>query len=119
MLPPLKHYFEAQDELRKTGHEWTTYLNGFFLDYFATPSLKSYTKRNVITLDIENKVAAIPGTGNDLITFTYTFDVAKYIVASLDLAKWPEGSRIVGGQMTWKEFLKLAEEARGALCASV
>lgn len=49
------------------------------------------------------------------VTFTYTFDVARYVVAALDLAAWPEESCVAGDTLTWNEFLALAEEARGEL----
>lgn len=82
------------------------------MDYFS-PSLKSYLKPWTIIIDIENKSAAIPGSGNDLVTFTYSFDVAKFVVAALSLDKWPREMRVIGDTMTWNEVLRLAEEARG------
>ena len=82
------------------------------MDYFS-PSLKSYLKPWTIIIDIENKSAAIPGTGNDLVTFTYSFDVAKFVVAALSLDKWPRDMRVIGDTMTWNDVLRLAEEARG------
>ncbi len=82
------------------------------MDYFS-PSLKSYLKPWTIIIDIENKSAGIPGSGNDLVTFTYSFDVAKFVVAALSLDKWPREMRVIGDTMTWNEVLRLAEEARG------
>lgn len=66
-------------------------------------------------IDMENKKAGIPGTGNDPMTFTYTFDVARFAVAALDLPKWDELMYCYGDKTTWKEFLKQAEEARGKI----
>ncbi|KAL1638581.1 hypothetical protein SLS58_008794 [Diplodia intermedia] len=114
LLPHLKFRLDALAELRKTGLEWTRFQNGFFLDYFALPHIKSYQIPIAPVLDVANKVAAIPGDGNTPVAFTYTFDVAKFVVAALDLPKWDSEYLIVGDKLTWNEFLKLAEEVRGS-----
>lgn len=64
-------------------------------------------------IDIANKVAAIPGTGNEVISFSYTFDVARVVSRMLELNTWEEATYIVGDKLTWNDFLRLAEEARG------
>ncbi|KAI0170699.1 NmrA-like family protein [Pestalotiopsis sp. NC0098] len=53
------------------------------------------------------------GTGDEMVTFTHTFDVARFLVAALDLDKWPRELRISGDVMTFKEFVKMAEEFKG------
>ncbi|KAF4341686.1 hypothetical protein FBEOM_4359 [Fusarium beomiforme] len=100
-------------ELRTTSLEWTRFNNGFFLDYYGPPSFKSYMNRVAWAIDIANKKAGIPGTGNEPMTFTYTFDVAKFVVAALDMPKWDELMYCYGEKTTWNQFLKQAEEARG------
>ncbi|BCS25504.1 uncharacterized protein APUU_50215S [Aspergillus puulaauensis] len=109
VLPQLKDYFDAIETLQKSDLEWTVFHNGIFLDYFGGPAMKSYLKPNVFVIDIANKVAAIPGDGNAPVTFTYTFDLAKFIVASLSLEKWPQESKVIGDEMTWNEFVSLVE----------
>ncbi|GMF72607.1 unnamed protein product [Aspergillus oryzae] len=113
VLPQLKVYFDGLEELRKSELEWTVFHIGMFMDYFATPALKSYLKPHIAALDLENKVAAIPGDGKVPVTLIYSFDMARFVVASLDLEHWEEESRVVGDEITWNEFLVLAEEARG------
>ncbi|KAH9430055.1 hypothetical protein MCOR02_009777 [Pyricularia oryzae] len=100
-------------ELRRTQLEWTRFNNGYFLDYYAPPSLKSHMLRVAFGIDIANKKAAIPGDGNALMTFTYTFDVARFVVASLDLPKWDELLYCYGEKLTWNEFLRQAGEVTG------
>ncbi|KAH7230678.1 uncharacterized protein BKA55DRAFT_696595 [Fusarium redolens] len=101
--------------LRTTDLEWTRFDNGFFLDYYGPPSLlKSYMNRVAWAIDIVNKKAGIPGTGNEPMTFTYTFDVAKFVIATLDLPKWDELMYCHGEKTTWNEFLKQAEEVTGS-----
>lgn len=118
-LPPLKLYFDAIVALKKADLEWTVIYNGLFLDYFTMPHIKTHLSPNVIALDIAHKHAAIPGTGQVPITFTYTHDVAKFIVMALDLPKWDHESRIVGDTLTWNEFLKVAEETLGKSCLAM
>ncbi|KAG9498264.1 hypothetical protein J7337_011160 [Fusarium musae] len=101
-------------ELRKTNLEWTRFDNGFFLDYYGPPTLKSYMQRVAWAIDIANKKAGIPGTGNEPMTFTYTFDVAKFVVAALDLPQWEELMYCYGEKTTWNKFLKQAEDAIGS-----
>ncbi|KAK7428229.1 hypothetical protein QQZ08_005295 [Neonectria magnoliae] len=60
-----------------------------------------------------NKTASIPGTGKEVMTFTYSLDVAKFVVEAFNLPKWDRDTIIIGDKMTREEFVKLAEEARG------
>ncbi|KAL0937796.1 NmrA-like family protein [Colletotrichum truncatum] len=117
ILPPLEHYFTSLAALSSTTSlEWAVVLNGTFLEYFAPPALKSHhPPHSVIVLDMEHNAAAIPGDGNTPVTFTYTFDVARFVVAALDLDRWPETHelRIVGDELTFNEFVRLAEEIKG------
>ncbi|KAJ4288921.1 hypothetical protein N0V90_011262 [Kalmusia sp. IMI 367209] len=114
ILPPLQDYFDCLDELAKTNLEWSVVLNGIFLDYYSGPPIKSYLAPNAFAIDMENNEAAIPGTGDEMITFTHTFDVAKFLVAALDLDVWPRALRISGDEITFNEFVKLAQEIKGA-----
>ncbi|KAH7268884.1 hypothetical protein B0J15DRAFT_579344 [Fusarium solani] len=112
-LPVLKHYFQAIETLRQSPLEWTIFQNGCFLDYWGHPHIKSYLRPSPFGIDIAGKVAAIPGDGDTRFTVTYSFDVAKYVVAALDLDEWPETTRIAGDIITWKEFVNLAESTTG------
>ncbi|EOO01025.1 putative -like family protein [Phaeoacremonium minimum UCRPA7] len=113
-LPMLADYFKAIDELKKSGLQWTVINNGCFLDYWGQPHIKTFLRPSPFGLDIANKEAAIPGDGNTPFSLTYTFDVARYVVALQDLDEWPEVSRFAGDIITWNEFLRLAEETTGS-----
>ncbi|KAK0374324.1 hypothetical protein CLIM01_08314 [Colletotrichum limetticola] len=115
LLPPLEHYFTSLRALSNTNLEYAAVHNGTFLEYFAPPALKSHHPHSTIVLDIAHAAAAIPGDGNTPVTFTYTFDVARYVVAALDLPTWPADHelRIVGDELTFNEFVRLAEEIKG------
>ncbi|KAJ9412442.1 hypothetical protein QL093DRAFT_2570532 [Fusarium oxysporum] len=84
------------DALEKTELEWTAVVNGFFLDYWGAPNLKTYLDH-----------LTIPAV------FTYTKDVAKFTAKLLTLEKWEPVSYIIGDRLTWKEFTQLAEEVTG------
>ncbi|TVY71786.1 Oxidoreductase BOA1 [Fusarium oxysporum f. sp. cubense] len=104
----------AVEALRETNLQWTRIVNGYFLDYYGLPYLKSYLTPFKFAVDIANKAAAIPGTGNDIVYFTYTFHVAKFVVALLGLSDWDETTYCYGDKATWNEILQLAEESRGS-----
>ncbi|KAF9781446.1 hypothetical protein IL306_013442 [Fusarium sp. DS 682] len=105
----------AQDELRKTNLEWTSVHLGFFLDFWGSP--KSAAKSNLHTpstfVDIKYRAAAIPGSGDVPVTFTYSRDVARFVAALLNLEKWEEATYIIGDKVTFNEMVKIAEEATG------
>ncbi|KNB16946.1 hypothetical protein FOXG_14949 [Fusarium oxysporum f. sp. lycopersici 4287] len=52
------------DALEKTELEWTAVVNGFFLDYWGAPNLKTYLDHLTIVLDIPARKAAILGNPN-------------------------------------------------------
>ncbi|EEY16168.1 conserved hypothetical protein [Verticillium alfalfae VaMs.102] len=103
-------FFEALD---KTQLEWTVVANGFFLDYWGFPHVKSYLQPITLVLDLAANRAAIPGSGNTPVIFTYTRDVAKFTAKLLTLDKWEPESYIIGDKVTWNEFVKTAEQVRG------
>lgn len=62
---------------------------------------------------MEHNVAGIPGDGSAPVTLTYTFDVARFVAAALDLEAWPRELRVVGDEVTFNELVAMAEEAKG------
>lgn len=78
------------------------------------PHIKTHLSPNVLAIDIAHKTAAIPGTGDTPVTFMYSYDVAKFVVASLDLPVWKRESRVIGETITWNQFVDLAEQILGS-----
>ncbi|KAM0435805.1 hypothetical protein ACHAPT_002693 [Fusarium lateritium] len=103
----------AEAALEKTQLEWTMVCNGWFLDYWGMPKIKSYLNPLVLAIDVAAMKAAIPGSGTTPITFTYSFDVAKYTAALLGLEKWQKVSYVIGDKLSWNKLLQLAEATRG------
>lgn len=83
------------------------------MDYYGAPHIKTYLPPNPWPIDMANAAAALPGDGEAQMTFTCSFDVAQFVVKSLDLPRWDEEMRIVGDTVKLNDFLKMAEEARG------
>lgn len=77
------------------------------------PHVESNLKPLTFVLDVTNKAAAIPGTGNERMTFTYTKDLAGFVVAALDLQTWTYPMVCYSEKTTWNEAVKIAEEYRG------
>lgn len=103
----------TDEELRKTSLEWTRFVVGFFLDYYGYPHIKTHLPPMSFAVDLASKKAALPGTGEEPITFTYSYDMAKFVVAFLDLPTWNHTTYCYGEKTTWNEFIKVAEEVTG------
>lgn len=102
------------EQLRQTDLEWTRFHVGYFLDYYGMPHIETHLPAPfAFVFDIPNKVAAIPGSGDDVFSLTYTQDVAKFVVKALGLPKWEEETFCYGDKVTWNQVLELAEEATG------
>jgi nucleoside-diphosphate-sugar epimerase len=101
------------DELCTTDLEWTTVYNGQIVDYFGTPHIKSHMGVFSIHIDMANRVAAIPGTGNDVMSFTYSFDVARFVEAALEMPRWEKQMFCYSDTSTYNDVLKLAEKGTG------
>ncbi|KAJ3956610.1 hypothetical protein N0V92_006845 [Colletotrichum tropicale] len=98
--------------LKSTSLEWTAVFNGYFLDYFGTPKVKSYMDDVSFFVDVANNVAAIPGSGEVPVVFTHSFDVARLVAALLEKDKWPEETYIIGDKVTFHEMVRLAEKVK-------
>jgi hypothetical protein len=105
----------AVEELKKTKLEYTLFTVGYFLDYLGIPHVKTYLKPLQTAIEVNNKAAAIPGTGNTTVCWTYTGDIARCVVAMIDAEKWEERSFIVGDRKSLNEVLAIAESVRGKI----
>lgn len=78
------------------------------------PHVESYLSPLVVFVDIAHRKAAVPGsTGDELINFTYTRDLAKFVVASLSLENWDQVMHVYSDQVSIRQIVDLAEEATG------
>ncbi|QKD56884.2 uncharacterized protein FOBCDRAFT_241585 [Fusarium oxysporum Fo47] len=93
--------------------EYSAVLNGYFADYWVVPKVKSYQDPMPLVVDMVKNFAAIPGSGNELVTFTHTFDVARFVAALVGAPKWEKESYIIGDKVSWNQFVQYAQEAKG------
>ncbi|KAK4061637.1 uncharacterized protein Triagg1_10179 [Trichoderma aggressivum f. europaeum] len=102
-------------ELEKTHLEYTLFSHGVFMDYYGMPKCQSYLTPWVFAIDIAHKVAGIPGSGNVPAVYTYSGDVAKFVVAATGLpdGTWHKHSIMIGDRRTLNEVLGTAESIRG------
>ena len=78
------------------------------------PHVETYLSPLVFAVDIANKMAAIPGaTGDETISFTYTKDLAKFVVVAVDLPKWDQALHCFSDNASWNEVVQIAEEMIG------
>ncbi|RSL72557.1 hypothetical protein CEP53_001051 [Fusarium sp. AF-6] len=112
-FPAAQAKLAAMAELEGTNLEWTIVCNGFFLDYWGMPKVKSYLGPMTLFIDPASKEAAIPGSGDTPVVFTYSQDVAKFTAALLTLDKWEKESYVIGTKLSLNKFLELAEEVQG------
>ncbi|KAJ3547403.1 hypothetical protein NM208_g1534 [Fusarium decemcellulare] len=112
-LPHGFQHIDAYAQLAEAELEWTAFNLGWFLEYYGMPHVDTYIPQTTFVVDMANNRAAIPGDGEQAMTFTYSKDVAKYVVAALDLPQWERDTYIIGDKMTWNKFVKLAQDAKG------
>ncbi|KAK4451011.1 NAD(P)-binding protein [Podospora aff. communis PSN243] len=112
-FPAGRAKMELLRTLEASELETTMVLNGFFADYFVAPKVPSYFQPLPLAIDIPFNTAAIPGSGEVPAVFTHTWDVAKFVAKLIDAPKWDRKSYIIGDKVTWNEFLRIAEEAKG------
>lgn len=111
---PTSIYQKASEAaLRSTKLEWTRFSVGFFIDYYGIPAIKTHLPPMSFVVDMNSKKAAIPGTGDEPIALTYSYDVAKFVSAYLDAPNWEELTYVYGEKTTWNAFIKVAEEVTG------
>ncbi len=108
-----QYWIDNAEALKTTNLKHTRIVNGFFMDYWGMPHLNSYLKPFPWAIVVDEKVAAIPGSGDDVLSMTYSFDLAEFILRMLDTKEWPEISAISGQDVTFNQLMKWAEDARG------
>ncbi|KAH7161739.1 hypothetical protein EDB81DRAFT_925388 [Dactylonectria macrodidyma] len=110
---PAINKLSAMAALEETSLEWTIICNGFFLDYWGMPKVKTYLTPITLLVDIAAGKAGIPGSGDIPVVFTYSHDAAKFTAAALTLDKWEKELYAIGAKITLNDLVKVAEDVRG------
>ncbi|KAK7219672.1 hypothetical protein V2G26_007675 [Clonostachys chloroleuca] len=108
---PIRH--QTIETLRSTDLEFTTVYNGTIIDQVGTPHIRSHMGVYGIHIDMAGRAAAIPGSGEDVVSFTYSFDIARFVEAALGLEKWETEMYCYSDNITHNEILRIAEETVG------
>jgi hypothetical protein len=105
----------AVTELENSSLEYTLFSHGLFMDYYGLPRIKSYMSPWVFAVDMANRVAGIPGSGDGKAVYTYSGDVARFVVATLGLppGSWRKHSIMIGDRQSLNQVLRIAESVRG------
>lgn len=117
--PDVQRFIDIIDALKISGLEYTRVYPGYFMDYWGVPNVRTHIRYFAYGVDICNARAVIPGDGNDLITMTYSYDMAEFVVHLMDLPSWPESSYIAGDDITFNRILDLAQTLRGNFLGAV
>lgn len=88
---------------------------GLFMDYFGLPNIPSTLRPFKWALDIGSRRAAIPGTGDEPLSMTYSRDVARFVARLVDETEWPKFSSISGSDTCLNEIVRLSETITGTL----
>jgi nucleoside-diphosphate-sugar epimerase len=115
-VPSYAYKFKAREALAETYLEYSIVSIGMFLDYWASPHIPSVLdprKGTQFFIDLDHNFAAIPGDGERFMVFTHSTDAARFVVAMIDLPKWPRLSFYAGDRLTLKQFLDRAEATKG------
>ncbi|KAH6987219.1 hypothetical protein EDB80DRAFT_756336 [Ilyonectria destructans] len=104
---------KSSTALEKSGLKYTRFAIRVFIDYFGQPHIPSHVRPFKWALDIESRRAAIPGTGNEVFSMTYSKDVARFVDRLVDEDEWPEVSIVSGSDTTLNEMVAIAETVAG------
>lgn len=66
-----------------------------------------------IHIDMHSRTAAIPGDGDTRMMFSYSYDIARFVEAALDLPKWEEEMYCYSDLSTYNKVVELAEKNTG------
>ncbi|KAM5362102.1 hypothetical protein ACJA88_014175 [Fusarium oxysporum] len=102
----------VMDFLKTTDLEYSAWYTGFFIDYYVSPPLKSPLDHWTVFIDIANRTAALPGSGDVPVAMSYTMDVAKFVAGSLSLSKWERETLIYNDKLTMNQYVQVVEEVR-------
>lgn len=112
--PALEGWSANARAIEKTSLEYIRISIGFFSDYWGMPLIKSNLKPFNWLLDMQKGLAAVPGTGDERFSVTYSEDLARVIVHLVSTDdRWPERGFLSGSDISLNELIASAERVRG------
>lgn len=104
--------FQVKGALTKTSLEWTIVHPGIFLEYFVF-GRPTYVERFPVAVDIDATVAGVPGSGKTPVSFTYTFDIGRFVAKLLSLEKQEKEYLLAGDNSSYNNVVAIVEAAKG------
>ena len=112
--PYAQYWVENAIALSKTTLQYTRISVGTLFDWWGKPAgLRSEIVDLPWVLDIGKARAAIPGTGKENVSMTYSVDVAMFVVRLLEEEVWDRQVGLVGQDVSFEELVRVAEEVTG------
>jgi nucleoside-diphosphate-sugar epimerase len=112
-----KPKLEILAALKESGLEYTSFQNGIFMDYLASGAPKAHEgplRMHPFIVNVVGQKAAIPGTGNEKMTFTTVADVGRLVTAAVKLKeRWPRELGMEGETTTYNRVVRDVEAVTG------
>ncbi|EXJ65601.1 uncharacterized protein A1O5_11128 [Cladophialophora psammophila CBS 110553] len=112
--PTVQWWLDAASLLQSSSLHYTRIVCGWFMDYWGMPIVKSHLSDFSWGVDLFNRRAAIPGDGKNILSLTLIGDVARAVLLLLEAEEWPEWTFAVGDNVSFNEFLGIAERLAGS-----
>lgn len=122
---------EVWDAVRASGMECTRFACGVFMSIFATGTPKPVTEVGraegaksgeeealaglrpwSFVVNMRNGTVDLPGDGSTRFVVTDTRDVARFVVAALELEVWPEELGMRGSILSWNEAVAIVQRVQ-------
>jgi hypothetical protein len=111
--PYAQFWVDNAKALEKTDLQYSRISVGTLMDWWGKPKLQTHIVDLPWVFDIPNGVAALPGSGDDIVSMTYSVDLARYVVRLLDEEEWPKMTAVIGQDLSFNDLLKVVEESTG------
>lgn len=124
---------EVWEAVKESGLQYTRFTCGLFMNLLGTGTPKPASEDTFSALDAKtgeeealaglrpwnfviNMVAGtadLPGDGTAQVVFTEMRDVARFVVAALNLEAWPEEFGMRGDVLSFRDVVRIVEEVQG------
>ncbi|WYZ39667.1 hypothetical protein EsH8_IV_000008 [Colletotrichum jinshuiense] len=94
--------------------EWTLVSVGWLIDY-TVPTKNRHLKDigEAFPVNLADRKLVIPGTGTDLVSFTWARDVAKGLAVLVNAPTWDDYTYIAGEAMCWNDVADAVKRTYG------
>ncbi|ESK93070.1 hypothetical protein Moror_8882 [Moniliophthora roreri MCA 2997] len=117
-LDVLKTLRKVKEDYPSREFEWTKFIPGIFINYFAFGSKKEeeamkHLRRHPVWVDVANGKADIAGDGGQKLYYTRAEDTGLFVAEATQLDTWPETLDMAGDVISLNEVVAIAERVTG------